>query len=303
MTLGFDEFAGGPHDEVPLAEDIAHHYGTRHHTVRVAGRDFNRHLDDLLITMDQPSIDGVNTYFVAKAAKQVGLKVALSGLGGDELFCGYDVFRQVPRLVGAFGRIPGGAALGRHLRSLLSPLGALGMPPKAAGLLEYGCRYGDAYLLRRALMMPWELEKQLAGVMAPEMIRQGLEDLNISEALDQCQRHISAPERKLAALEMSWYMRSQLLRDADWAGMAHGVEIRVPLVDPVLFAGLSANLGTDIGATKQHMAAAARRPLPSAVLERPKSGFFVPVRDWLQGGSGGRGLRGWARRVYQAQIA
>ncbi len=306
LTLGFDEFRGGPNDEVPLAEKIAEHYGTRHHTVRVAGADFAADLDDLLDAMDQPSIDGVNTYFVAKAAKQVGLKVALSGLGGDELFCGYDGFRQIPSLVRALGWVPGGRAVGRALRRRLAPFSGLGFSPKAAGLLEYGGHFGDAYLLRRSLFMPWELEKELAGLMPREMIRQGLKDLNAAGALEDCQRGIVGGKRKVAALEMSWYMRSQLLRDADWAGMAHGVEIRVPLVDPVLFEGLARGLGTDAGPDKQAMAAALQSPLPAAVLTRPKSGFFVPIRQWLEGHkdgpTGDRGLRGWAKRVYAAQI-
>ena len=309
LTLGFDEFAGTGLDEVPLAEKIAQHYGTRHHTVRVAGSDFADDVDDVLDAMDQPSIDGVNTYFVAKAAKQEGLKVALSGLGGDELLCGYDGFTQIPSLVDALGWVPGRGVLGRGLRALLSPLSGLGFPPKAAGLLEYGGRYGEAYLLRRALLMPWELENELAGVMDRDMIRQGLKELQVTRALEDCQQDITGGKRKLVALEMSWYMRNQLLRDADWAGMAHGVEIRVPLVDSVLFEGLAAHLGTVDGPDKQAMARTPKVPLPAEVLNRPKSGFFVPVREWLEGGkdagagAGGRGLRGWAKRVYAAQTA
>ncbi len=303
LTLGFDEYAGGALDEVPLAEKIAEHYGTRQHTVRVAGSDFSRDLEDLLDAMDQPSIDGVNTYFVAKAAKQEGLKVALSGLGGDEMFCGYDGFEQIPSLVRALGWLPGGGLMGRALRVLLAPLSGLGLPPKAAGLLEYGGRYGDAYLLRRSLFMPWELERELAGIMSPGMIARGLQELQALPRLDSCQRHIRGGRRKLVALEMSWYMRSQLLRDADWAGMAHGVEIRVPLVDPVLFDGLCGQLGTAHGPDKAAMARSLELPLPAAVLERPKSGFFVPVRQWLEGETGGgRGLRDWAKRVYAAQV-
>ncbi len=305
LTLGFDEFAGSPLDEVPLAEKIAEHYGTRHHTVRVAGSDFAEDLDDLLDAMDQPSIDGVNTYFVAKAAKKIGLKVALSGLGGDELLCGYDGFRQIPSLVGALSKIPGRGFLGPLFRTLLAPFSGLGFSPKTAGLLEYGGSYGHAYLLRRALMMSWELERELTGVMDPDMIARGLRELHVTQHLEDCQRPIDGPKRKVAALEMCWYMRSQLLRDADWAGMAHGVEIRVPLVDPVLFDGLAMSIGTDDGPDKQAMASALKTPLPEAVLRRPKSGFFVPVRDWLQGDdkTEGHGLRQWAKRVYAAQTA
>ena len=83
MTLRFDEMAGTPGDEAPLAEQIATHYQTRHQTRSVSGTEFQDHIDKVLAAMDQPSVDGVNTYFVAKEAAALGLKVALSGVGGD----------------------------------------------------------------------------------------------------------------------------------------------------------------------------------------------------------------------------
>ena len=171
--------------------------------------------------------------------------------------------------------------------------------PKAAGLLEYGTTYGDAYLLRRGLFMPWEL----GSVLDADLLRAGWRKLAPRLALATCAAGIAAPRAKVAALEMTWYMGNQLLRDADWAGMAHSLEIRVPLVDAELFAQVAPHLGGAGAATKQAMAAAPAKPLPGAVLGRPKSGFFVPVREWLAGGESAtaeRGLRGWARRVYAA---
>ena len=300
LTLGFEEFKGSANDEVPLAATIAATYGTRQHSVRVAGKDFAADLDDLLRAMDQPSIDGVNTYFVAKAAAAEGLKVAISGLGGDELFAGYDSFSQIPALVGGLGAIPGIGGIGRVLRALSAPLAGTVLSPKAPGLFEYASGFGDAYLLRRALFMPWEL----AQVMDADMAREGLAILNARGRLDACQAKIKAPKAKVAALEMAWYMRNQLLRDADWAGMAHGLEIRVPLVDVELFARLSGAIARGQGPGKQAMAATPLKPLPEQVLNRPKSGFFVPVRAWLGAGEAKeRGYRGWAKKVYQAQIA
>jgi asparagine synthase (glutamine-hydrolysing) len=300
LSLGFDEFKGSANDEVPLAETIAATYGTRQHSVRVAGKDFTKDMDDLLAAMDQPSIDGVNTYFVAKAAAAEGLKVAISGLGGDEIFGGYDSFSQVPDLVGGVGRIPGIGGIGRLLRSLSTPLTTIGMPPKAPGLFEYSSCYGDAYLLRRALYMPWELGSVLGGDMA----REGLAALQARQRLDASQSMIGEPRAKVSALEMSWYMRNQLLRDADWAGMAHGLEIRVPFVDTTLFKALAGAIATGRGPGKQAMAATPKKALPDAVMNRPKSGFLVPIRDWMEGDVGtDRGLRGWAKKVYQAQIS
>jgi len=300
MTLGFEEFRGTPRDEVPLAEAVAATYGTRHRTRWVTRADFRGDLAGLLAAMDQPSIDGVNTYFVAKEAAAMGLKVALSGLGGDELFGGYDTFCQVPALVGSLGRVPGGAVAGRGLRAVAAPLlGLLAgrVSPKAAGILEYSTTYGDAYLLRRGLFMPWEL----GSVLDADMVRAGWRELAPRLALESCTAGITAPRAKIASLEMAWYMKNQLLRDADWAGMAHSLEIRVPLVDAELFAQVAPHIGGATAPTKLAMAGAPAEPMPQSILERPKSGFFVPVCEWSDGAeSGERGLRGWARRVYAA---
>src|SRR5439155_23946071 len=99
VTLGFEEYKGTPNDETPLAEQVAHTYGTNHQTVWVTRRDFQDRLEHLFWSMDQPTFDGVISYWVSGAAQQSGLKVALSGLGGDELFGGYPCFRQIPSLV------------------------------------------------------------------------------------------------------------------------------------------------------------------------------------------------------------
>ncbi len=301
FTLGFEEFEGTHLDEVPLAEAVAQRYGTRHRTERIARLHFDAALPEIFHAMDQPSIDGVNTYFVARVAAHGGLKVALSGLGGDELFGGYDSFRQVPRLAGTLGAVPGIGAAGRAFRVVCGPMIAALTSPKYAGLLELGSSYAGAYLLRRGLFMPWELPH----VMDPEMARAGWQTLAPMARLEATTAGIRSPHNKVRALEMSWYMLNQLLRDADWAGMAHSLEIRVPFVDPVLLAGLAPVLGRKGAPDKSTMAATPARRLPGAVLGRPKTGFFVPVERWTREsasrGTAGQGLRGWATKVLAAQ--
>ncbi|CAA7621658.1 asparagine synthase (glutamine-hydrolyzing) [Magnetospirillum sp. UT-4] len=287
LTLGFDEFAGTAKDEVPLAEAVARHYDTDHTTARVTAADFAACRDRILADMDQPSVDGVNTWFVARATRAAGLKVALSGLGGDELFAGYNSFQDIPRMVSALAPLRLLPGLGKLARVVSAPWIARFAPPKAASILELGTRYGDAYLLRRGLFMPWELPQ----VMDPDMARAGWRALAPRLALNGAVAGIAAPRLKVSALEMSFYMRNQLLRDSDWAGMAHSLEIRVPLVDVEV---LRAVLAMTPLPGKRDMAASARPALPAAVLGRAKTGFFVPVAQWL----GESSLRGWACRVY-----
>lgn len=144
ITLGFDEFLDSEDDEVPLAARVADYYGAEHIVRRVNKREFDKDLPAIFDAMDQPSIDGINTWFVAKAAKEAGLKVALSGLGGDELLAGYSSFVEVPRWHRQFGiiaRIPGLGALVRYALGALAP-GLAAKHHKALGVVEYAGSWG-----------------------------------------------------------------------------------------------------------------------------------------------------------------
>lgn len=309
ITLGFDEFAGTAEDEAPLAAQVAGLYGAEHIVRRVGEREFNADLPAILAAMDQPSIDGVNTWFVAKAAREAGLKVALSGLGGDELLGGYPSFRDIPRwvrLMRAPSAIPG---LGPALRRLISAVapGLASGRPKSLGMAEYGGDYAGAYLLRRGLFLPFELPT----VLDADLAREGLERL---QPLGRLRSLITpdpgSPSGRVTALESSAYMRNQLLRDADWAGMAHSLEIRTPLVDAHLLQALSPLVGRlSPGEGKRCLANAPSRPLPPEIAERSKTGFVVPTADWrarhLSGPSRtppskGAVSRLWAQEVLQA---
>jgi asparagine synthase (glutamine-hydrolysing) len=299
FTLAFNEYQGTGKDESPMAEALARHYGTRHHTHRVEGASFAAELPHLLDAMDQPTVDGVNTYFVARAAAETGLKVAVSGVGGDEFFGGYPSFEQVPRSARLIGRVPGARPFGRLLRAAACPVLKRLTSPKYAGLLEYGGSFPGAYLLRRGLFMPWELP----GILGADVAREGLRELRTIEALDETVRGLASDRLRMTALEATWYMRNQLLRDADWAGMAHSLEIRVPLVDVELLRALAPLLAGPDPVGKRDLAGTPARAIPRFILERHKSGFNIPTRTWLQGARGGppaRGLRGWAGVVYAA---
>jgi asparagine synthase (glutamine-hydrolysing) len=192
--------------------------------------------------------------------------------------------------------------LGRLFRWASAPALKRLTSPKYASLLEYGGTNGGAYLLRRGLFMPWELPE----ILGDKITREGWEELQPLLRLEQTIRGASSDRVRVSALEMSWYMRNQLLRDADWAGMVHSLEIRVPLVDIELTRCI-APLLMETFPDKQDMACTPRTPLPSEILNRRKTGFSVPVREWLMQGNERqhheRGLRGWARQVMALQPA
>ena len=159
----------------------------------------------------------------------------------------------------------------------------------------YGSSYAGAYLLRRGLFMPWELPE----LLEPDLLRAGWEELNTLALLNLTagllsQRSAIRDQRpvpnsdfcplnsdrlRVSALEMSWYMRNQLLRDSDWAGLAHSLEIRVPLVDVAVLRTVAPLLASQTPPTKRDMALNPRSPLPAALLARPKTGFSVPVLE------------------------
>ena len=302
LTLAFAEYVGTANDESPLAEQLAAQLGTRHATVMVRKEDFAEQRAHIFAAMDQPSIDGINTWFVAQAAASQGIKVALSGVGGDELFASYPSFADLPRitrLARPFSRLP---AFGTRLRKMVSPLIGRRTSPKYAGMLEYGGNLGGAYLLRRGLFMPWELPQ----AMDADMARQGWDDLQTMEQLNAT-HHSALPDAHssrlaISALEMSWYMRHQLLRDTDWASMEQSLEVRTPFLDIPLLKAAAPWLAAHPGITKPEIAASLRTPIPNALLNKPKTGFSVPVRDWMMQGqpaSHERGMRGWAKVVHQ----
>ncbi len=301
ITLGFEEFRGEANDEVLLAEAAASQYGTQHHTAYISKADFDGAYDDIMVNMDQPTIDGINTYFVAREAKAQGLKVAISGLGGDELFGGYNTFKQVPELVNIMKIFPMHDVLGKLLRILFFPVVSKFVTSKMFGVMELGGSFGGAYFLRRGLYMPWEI----SGLMDPDMAEEGLTTLALLEKLNESCSSISEPLKKVAALESIFYLRNQLLRDSDWSGMAHSVEIRLPLVDSTLLEILAPSILCDGGLTKHQLAGTPLNSLPQSIMSRGKTGFSIPVEKWTEKANytNDRGLRHWAKMVYASAIS
>ena len=303
VTLAFAEYRGTPEDESTLAAEVAASCGARHQTVWVSRRDFRDNFNRVMQAMDQPSCDGINSFFVSYAAALSGIKVALSGLGGDELFGGYPSFLQIPSLVRYLQPFsaPAFQPFNRAYRLVSAPVLKRLTSPKYAGLFEYGGTWGGAYLLRRGLYMPWELPE----VLDPDLARQGWDDLQPLARLDKAAGQVNSPHLKVAAMEMTFYMRQQLLRDVDWASMNHSLEVRTPLVDAWLLRALAPAMADRNPPGKRDLALAPERELPAAILNRAKTGFTMPVRKWLVEEDSRfdrhRGLRGWAQLIYSAQ--
>lgn len=301
VTIAYEEFAGRHEDEAPVAAALAAHYGIAHHVRRVGREEFLADLPRILEAMDQPSIDGINTWYASKAVAELGLKVVVSGVGGDELFQGYESFDQLPALVArwnALARIPGVPALARLAGRLQARRSG---NPRWQHAADWARSLEGAWWLRRSLHAPQELSARMGAAAA----REGLDGFAAQPWVQAMTGPLPAdPRLALGQLESMTYLRNQLLRDSDWASMAHGVELRTPLVDAYLLQQLQPLLGNfHRFPNKRLLAQAPRNPLPEAIITRRKTGFGIPVARWLaEAGMGGdSGSRGWAVEVARRQ--
>jgi asparagine synthase (glutamine-hydrolysing) len=280
ITLAYDEFSGTPNDEAPVAASLAAHYGIKHHVRRVTREEFETDLPRILADMDQPSVDGINTWYASKAVAELGLKVVVSGVGGDELFQGYSSFAQLPRMLSGWAmasRLPFALPLARAATSWQA---------KRSGnarwhhLPEWARTMAGAWWLRRGLYAPAEL----AALMGPDLAAEGLAGFSPDAWVGAMSGALVADSRlAVGQIESTTYLRNQLLRDSDWASMAHSVELRTPLVDASLLQDLQPLLGAfQQFPNKRLLATAAERPLPENIIKRPKTGFGIPVQTWLK---------------------
>ena len=263
---------GTPLDEGALARQAAAHFGTDHVEIEVSGERFLEQLGRFFDAMDEPTVDGANTYLVAEAARAAGLTVALSGLGGDELLGGYDSFVSVPRLarlVAGLGRVPGGRAAAAWLAGRLPVRGA----PKMAELLGATSPRLDAIWRAYRALFTHAQVRALAGSAAvpPPAAAAGFAGADPFWTVSRC--------------EIEEFMEPQLLRDADAFTMAWGLELRTPFVDHELLAAVrAAGRWARAGGASYKATLFGRMAgfLPGGHLGRPKRGFVLPIEGWLR---------------------
>ena len=268
-------------DESEYSRAVARMFGTEHHEISVSQQDALESIPSALEAMDQPTIDGVNTYIVSRETRSAGMKVALSGLGGDEMFAGYSSFRTVPRMerfAGFWQHVPQAARqpLGSIFASIAS---SNDQNRKLAALARENGNLLHPYFLSRMLFTPPERERLLANPDAEALGRANAslkENLGRTNSLD--------PINRVSYLEARCYMLNTLLRDSDFMSMAHGLEVRVPLLDHHLARKVLALPGPwkMNGIPKPLLVRAIGDTLPNQIVRRRKRGFTLPFEHWLR---------------------
>jgi asparagine synthase (glutamine-hydrolysing) len=274
-------FGEAEYNEATFSRRIAQAFKTNHHEILVSQRDALERMPAALSAMDLPTIDGVNTYIVSEQTRAAGVKVALSGLGGDELFAGYSTFADVRRME-HFLR------LWRHVpaKSTVAKAFSLSAPNndqnrKLLTLLRRDDRALHPYFLARMLFTP-----TVCNALMKSMSQEA-SDRAESEIREYSRRVKDLDEiNAISYLECRCYMLNTLLRDADGMSMANGLEIRVPLIDEQLAARILAIAGSEKisgHVPKPLLLAALDSPLPDEIVHRPKQGFTLPFERWLRG--------------------
>jgi len=265
--------------EQKFSRAVAKQFHTDHHEITVSQRDVLDAVPDALRAMDQPSMDAVNTYFVSRQTRAAGIKVALSGLGGDEVFAGYSTFRTVPRMERARGMAKLFPRFARRMAAtaLRNVLAATDASRKFAALADDD-RVLHPYFLARMLFTP-----QQCDALFPSAGKYSTDANAAVAAILERARPLDAINR-VSYLESRCYMLNTLLRDSDFMSMAHGLEVRVPLIDHQLAKAVLAIPGKKkLGATpKQLLVEALGGSLPREVVHRPKKGFQLPFEQWLR---------------------
>ena len=279
LARGMDTFSvavdDAASDEAGVAAATARTFGASHHVLRLDAGEARDTFAAFIDSMDVPSVDGFNTWTVSRLARAHGAKVVLSGLGGDELFGGYPSFRAVPalhRVTRVLGAVPG---IGRGLRTAMGTMRASRWR-RAGELLRPGTRLPDAYRAYRGIFpgadAVW-LAAHFTG-MSAQAVRACIPDE--PPALPACEAD------RISYLELTRYMRNQLLRDSDVMSMAHGVELRLPLVDQRLFDAVAALPASVRLRPGKKLLLDAVPEIPAQVSAAPKRGFSFPVRKWLE---------------------
>jgi asparagine synthase (glutamine-hydrolysing) len=288
-------FPGTAFDEAELARAVAKRCKTTHTEVPLDGKAILTRLDEALAALDQPTMDGINTYFVSWAAKEVGLKVALSGVGGDELFAGYQTFADTPRLAKLIRLawfMP--AVVRRMVRPLVAGFGAgrssPDAPRKTAAAWLHPDRLPHAYYFARTLFPPGQLERIIEPRFRPSTINADGVTLEptwlgwLGRTADEAGK--MEPVAGTSWMEMRTYMASTLLRDTDSVSMAQSLEVRVPLLDTPLveFVGALPDAARRReGVQKALLVEALGDLLPPEILAQRKRTFTLPWEEWLRG--------------------
>lgn len=279
LTLSFDSNSSYAVDESNEASQLAIYYNSPHRKCHVSDRDGSALITKYFASQDQPCIDGFNTWLISSFASEMGIKVALSGLGADELFSGYNYYKLIPkiyRFFKVFNSVPSCNFFSRKLSPLLSLF-----HPKLPSLLTASNSIPSLYSLFRSVFSLIELSE----LVPYDFIESGLQalprvDIHIDDSFDNNNLH----PWYLNAIDSTNYLLGQLLSVSDTASMSHSIELRTPFVDLRLLSEIQPFMLSKFRnklSSKKNLSCIPNQVLPEYIYNKNKLGFSLPMAKWL----------------------
>ena len=276
LTLDFN--IGNIDDETYLAKKTAKKNNILHKIKKLRSDEVEFVIEDFFNNMDSPTNDGLNNFIISYLAKKDNTKVLISGVGGDELFSGYPSFKKIPQMINILKYFPDFNFINDLLKNKIQNLFKKKLNTKYLSIFKYGRKLNTAFLLQRSLFLPEELDHFLQ----PNIIKNGLEELNAIDNTSQDIKDIKDKKLSIMYLEIKYYLCSKLLRDIDWASMAHSIEMRTPFVDIFFYRKLIPLIKSNLKIDKTNLLNCYKDILPEELYKRKKTGFSIPHKFFLE---------------------
>lgn len=275
ITLSFSDVNSQYEYEENIARDVARYLGIEHKVYNIDKTDFLNDLEQIFDDMDVPSVDGINTWYACKAAKESGLKVVFSGVGGDEIFQGYSSFPYMRRIKMFTFNFANYWLTSCVMNNLLALISVFKKNDKWNRKSEVGNSRIAAYLFYRALK----------HISLKRLFPQEHDEIKSNKAWHILSENDLHNDINLATsqLETHFYLKNQLLRDSDWASMGHSIELRTPLIDIELLKNLAPYMD-QFGKkpSKYYIKNALKNMVQKKIWDKKKTGFFIPVVEWTE---------------------
>lgn len=280
VTFSESAFSEGKYSQL-----IADRYCKNHTEIKLSAEDLLSFLPLAIKAMDQPTINGINTYAISKVVRKNGIKVVLSGQGGDEVFGGYPTFRRIPIIKGIYNLVkPLPFSMRKTIGHTIDILGRRGMiGSKLSQILESDGDTLSLYLILRQLFSA-KARKYLTGKNYGGKLANGI-PLQVVQSLTKEMKELDNTFSEVSILELRLYLSNMLLRDGDFMSMAHGLEVRVPFLDHEIVEfvfNVSSRVKLRNNLPKPLLVKAMGELLPKEVYSRPKMGFTFPWEVWLK---------------------